>query len=101
MTFDIFDNFIISLFIFCLNNEKLALFLDSNEQTILFIIFAPIFGFLLVAAFAFYWIIIFPIGIAGGLAMYFTNLTCLFEVDQEACEAKKNESTTDIFFSGS
>jgi len=43
--------------------------------------FAPIIGLMTTLAFFFYWIIVFPLGLIGGLIMYFTNLTCIFEVD--------------------
>jgi len=43
---------------------------------------------LLMAAFfaIFYWVVLFPVGLAGGILLMISNFTCLFATDKDECE---------------
>jgi len=54
-----------------------------------FIFFGPFILVLLGFMVIFYWAILFPVGIAGGLFLMFSNVTCTMAVDPQQCEADK------------
>jgi hypothetical protein len=64
------------------------------------ILFAtPAIGLLIVFFAFFYWIVLFPLGLAGGIILLFSNFTCLMMSGDEkrACEDAKNEDISGFF----
>ena len=47
----------------------------------------------------FYWVVIFPLGLAGGIVLMVSNFTCLMATDKDACEEMRDKEITGVIFS--